>query len=235
MIDKAQSTNVVILSRLPVGGYEKLATLLQVPDSYFGVTYVNSSPEITARFGAVAGIISISAAKSQSENASQSINDILSTNLANLLRESDASLPIVDNKRAGEYGVVPSARIIFWSSNRYALSCQINVEYDSEKVERWKAFYIVEKEEEFDSNDQSQRSLVRETLKGCLDEAKALFLEHITNRLGPITVQKLRRKDGQVQSLPVYDDKLPDRVVHNSGGGIWQFRRSNFQKAIIAE
>ena len=131
VLDSNQPPKAVVLSRYPSGDYERFAALYKVSSSHFGISYFNNSHEATARLGAVAGIITILSAESESKRIGESIGDITSINLTDLLKETDQDTKIAAKAQPGEYALIPSARLLFRSATRFDYSCQITAEYDT--------------------------------------------------------------------------------------------------------
>lgn len=223
--DNSQAPSVVVLNRYPDQDYEKSGALYKVPNSHFGVYFVTDAMAKATR---PPGAFVILAATSASERVGQSINGITSINAANLLAESNPVLRTSNERHPREFALIPSAILVFQENKKkFTYECQVTAEYDAGNSNLWKAYYSVERPgtDQYDPNDPTEQKKFAASLKQCLFEAKTLFMDHITGKLGPIKTRRIKRVGGYVQSLPIFDQPLPERAVHGNGSTIIQFNK----------
>lgn len=224
-LDNSQPPSVVVLNRYPDQDYEKSGALYKVPGSYFGIYYMTDAMAKATRPPSVFVIL---AATNASERVGQSVKEITSINAANLLAESNPALRTSDERRPREFALIPSALLLFQdNTNKFSYQCQVAAEYDAGNANLWKAYYSVERPstDQYDPNDPIEQKKFAASLKQCLVEAKTLFMDHITGKLGSAKTRRIKRVGGYIQSLAIFDQPLPERAVHGNGSTIIQFNK----------
>ena len=89
----------------------------------------------------------------------------------------------------------------------------------------WRTYYEVNADTIFAIGDPVNETVVTSTVRTCLLTATDLFVAHVSGTPGPAVTKEIKMTDITLR-MPVYTNRLPERVIGNNGYGIQEVRRS---------
>ena len=202
-----------------------------VENSYFGVTDTRRSLPLGVLLGPIGVAANMAHVRGESERRSDEVKSLLGLDAGALLRAEAPDLRSVDGAPMDgrRLEVIPSAALIFVDDDTFQLVCFVNATMLEGSRESWRARYGVNAEGRFNVKSADLSGTMAAELGGCLKQAYSLYRAHFAGELGTFRDYAIETMD-LTRYMPLYESRLPTRVIGNDGIGLIELRRSGVRK-----
>ena len=108
---------------------EKFGSATDIPNTYFGISGASGSLLVGLLLGPIGVLANTSYVQSQNEKLAPAFAVFTSLNLADALRDVNASIEIASTPKVSQCTLVQASRIFVLDDKRFLLTCMLNVDY----------------------------------------------------------------------------------------------------------